>query len=421
MKKVIFILAVFAGILILLNCGGDDVVNVSHDIKVVLYPVADTSVFFSDTLEFQAYVWNTTDTTVKWYVNNIENGNGIYGTIDSTGKYFAPAQTDGFDEVTVKIVSIADSTKSDSTVVYILDRDFIYVNVNTGDDVTGIGSEIHPFKTIGKGISIALNGQIILADSGTYNAASGESFPLIPTRDVTIQGVADSSVIVEPPDDQPAFSLQYERAAVKNLTIRRSTKTGVGVEFAGLTGLGRVSANTITIENCRIAALVVSAADTVGLINAAVDSCTYGVLVQDPALLLDLSQSSFTNIDSIAVETISPVSNTLDFNYVTVDNSWIGLNLVQASFAFIHNSQFSNIESTAVFLNARATINKQGTSGPNDFSGCQNWCVINNTPDSIYAVNNTWPAADSATIDNQYIYDDTQDATKGRVYFIPFN
>ena len=420
MKKVIIILAVLAGILIMLNCGGDDVVNVDHGVKIVLYPVADTSVYYSDTLHFQAYVWNTTDTTVKWYVNNIENGNNVYGTIDSTGRYFAPGPTDTLDEVTVKIVSIADSTKSDSTMVNILNEDFIFVDVARGNDVTGIGSMNRPFKTISKGISVGKSGQIILVAPGTYNVASGESFPLIPTRDVTVQGEVDSTTIIEPANDQPAFSLQYERATAKNFTIRRATKTGVGIEYGGLEGIVRLLVSDITIKNCDIAAHNTGSADSLEFTSCTVDSCVNGFVVEEPAAYLNLDQTTFANIDSIAVKTISPITEQLNFNLVTIDNAWIGLELSQESHAIIFQSVFSNIDSTAVYLNAPAVLNVSDTQpGHNDFSGCSNWCVINNTANTIHAENNRWPSTDSLTIDTQYIYDDDEDASKGPVLFMP--
>jgi len=422
MKKVIVILAVLTGILIMLNCGGDDVVNVDHGVKIVLYPVADTSVYYNDTLHFQAYVWNTTDTTVKWYVNGIENGNNVYGNIDSTGRYFAPNPVDSLDEVTVKIVSTADTTKSDSTIVYILNEDFVFINVATGDDIDGIGSRIHPFKTIGKGISVAKNGQIILVAPGTYNVASGESFPLIPTRDVTIQGEVDSTTIVEPSDDQPAFNLQYERATAKNLTIRRATKTGVGIEYGGIDGIIRLLAIDITIKNCSIAAQNTGQADSLEFTSCTVDSCVNGFVVdEEPAVYLNLDQTTFTNIDSIAIKTISPVTERLNLSFVTIDNAWIGLDLSQASHAVIRSSVFANIESTAVYLNASATMGTDNLHGNNDFSGCSNWCIINNTADTVWAQYNTWPTNDTLLIDSQYIYDKDEDPSLGEVIFVPIN
>ena len=56
----------------------------------------------------------------------------------------------------------------------------IYVDGATGDDATGDGSASSPFKTIGKGSAAALmgGGGSVYVRPGTYNLASGETFPI---------------------------------------------------------------------------------------------------------------------------------------------------------------------------------------------------------------------------------------------------
>lgn len=422
MRTALFILAIVATFIFILNCGGDDVVKIDEDVTVALYPDTAVTAFYSDTVTFSANVWNTTNTAVRWYVNNIENGNETIGTIDTTGEYIAPGAAPDFDEVVIKAVSVADSTKYDTSFVYVLDRSFIFVNADSGDDVNGKGSQVNPYKTITKGLSKALDGQIVIPATGTYNVALGEIFPLTPTQDVTVQGLGASLTIVEPPDDQPAFRLEYNRSAVKNLGITRGTKTGVGIEYAAPDGIDKLQVADVKIENCRAAALNTGQADTIQFIRSDVSNCVYGIIIVEPGFYLALDQSTFTNIDSIAVELISPVTSLIDFDYVVIDSALIGLNLAQGSFALVRESVFSNIESTAVYLNSNANLGiSSSVQGLNDFSGCSNLCIINNTADTISALYNTWPSADSATIDNQYIYDNTQDASKGPVIFMPLH
>jgi hypothetical protein len=149
----------------------------------------------------------------------------------------------------------------------------------------------------------------------------------------------------------------------------------------------------------------------------------YGIVIQNAGQNLLLTGSSFTNIDSIAVHLIDPIINNVDFTNVTIDGAWIGMNLAQNSFALILNSTFANIDSTAVYLGSFAQLENAFGVGNNDFSACSNWCLINTSPapDSILARGNTWPSSDSTTIDTQYIYDDDENASYGKVVFTPFN
>ena len=104
---------------------------------------------------------------------------------------------------------------------------------------------------------------------------------------------------------------------------------------------------------------------------------------------------------------------------VTIDGAWMGLDLGEGSFSLIHNSIFSNIDSTAIMIQALAQLEiAPGIGGENDFSACTNLCVHNATIDTVFARGNTWPSADSATIDTQYIYDDDEDPSLGPVIFV---
>ncbi|MBF2009099.1 MAG: DUF1565 domain-containing protein [Chlorogloeopsis fritschii C42_A2020_084] len=65
----------------------------------------------------------------------------------------------------------------------------IYVNPETGSDTTGAGSsEAQPYKTITYALNQAQPGTIIQLAPGTYNAESGETFPLIIKPGVTLRG-----------------------------------------------------------------------------------------------------------------------------------------------------------------------------------------------------------------------------------------
>jgi hypothetical protein len=68
------------------------------------------------TQQFTATVLNTSNTAVTWQVNNVTGGNSTVGTINASGLYTAPALVPS-GAVTVKAISVADSTKSDTATV----------------------------------------------------------------------------------------------------------------------------------------------------------------------------------------------------------------------------------------------------------------------------------------------------------------
>ena len=157
MKKLVF-LAIIAAILIIINCGDDNGTNPDDEIIVLLTP-GDTSVGFEDTLKLTAGVYNTTNRSIKWYVNGVLNGNSDVGTIvnnsDSAGYFIAPSSISTTDRMTVTIVSQVDTTKSAASSVLIIDPFKIYVSNTDGNDSTGTGTSIHPYKTITHGLTHA--------------------------------------------------------------------------------------------------------------------------------------------------------------------------------------------------------------------------------------------------------------------------
>ena len=54
---------------------------------------------------------------------------------------------------------------------------FLSIQKPGGNDANA-GSSAAPFKTIGKGLSVATAGQVVAVSPGTYSSASGEVFPL---------------------------------------------------------------------------------------------------------------------------------------------------------------------------------------------------------------------------------------------------
>jgi hypothetical protein len=62
-----------------------------------------------------------------------------------------------------------------------------YVSATTGTDA-GAGTQADPFQTITHALTVALSGQTVAVAPGTYDAANGETFPIVVPADVTLLG-----------------------------------------------------------------------------------------------------------------------------------------------------------------------------------------------------------------------------------------
>ena len=92
---------------------------------------------------FTATVSGTPNVQVRWYVNNIEGGNATLGTI-SAGKYTAPAVRPA-TAVTLKAVSVADPTVSDSSAITVLNPVPSFADVTPRFINTGLSTTIRAF------------------------------------------------------------------------------------------------------------------------------------------------------------------------------------------------------------------------------------------------------------------------------------
>lgn len=90
-------------------------------VSVTVSP-ASASVRLRKTRQFSATVSNTADIRVTWQVNGITGGNGAVGKISLTGLYAAPVSVPSPAEVTVRAVSVADTTQSGTAAVTITRR-----------------------------------------------------------------------------------------------------------------------------------------------------------------------------------------------------------------------------------------------------------------------------------------------------------
>jgi len=428
MKKVISF-AVIVAALIFLGCGDDTGTTPSGGIIVLLSPETAT-INFRDTVEFTAGIFNSANDSILWYVNDILNGNDIYGAITGNSDsaiYIAPDSASSFDIVTVKIVSQADITKCDTAKVLILDPLYVYVDPVNGNDTSGTGSSHRPFKTITTGLDSASIGQTVKACPGTYSEATGEIFPISPPFGISIKGAGADQTIIEAPAgtsiDNAAFKIQFDLTVIDSLAIVGTGGSGVGINFAGSSDTTSLNYSNGKIDSCYIAAVKSSDFKVLTFSNNTVSNCEYGLIVEQPGDTLDINFCSFSNIELVAVELAEaiPYIYTYFLNN-TINDAGIGIN-VGAGFVLINSSSFENIDSIGVIIqsNAYANLGENIFPGDNTFGACGQWCVYNADDDTITAWFNTWPAADSASIDS-LIYDDEESGgTSGPVLFDHFN
>jgi hypothetical protein len=90
-----------------------------------------------DSLSFSTTVSGTTNTAVQWSVNGTTGGSAALGTIDSNGKYTAPATLPNPSTVTVRAASVADVSISGSSSVSLLNPTPVLTGINPASVGTG--------------------------------------------------------------------------------------------------------------------------------------------------------------------------------------------------------------------------------------------------------------------------------------------
>ncbi|WP_019507531.1 DUF1565 domain-containing protein [Pleurocapsa sp. PCC 7319] len=137
-----------------------------------------------------------------------------------------------------KIALQAQPTLAQETIAQSLslDKNTIYVNPKTGDDSQS-GKNLSPLKTITQALKIAPSGSTIKLSSGTYSEETGETFPLIINKDITLRGNAKS---------------QGHQIIIKgNGYFISPTGAGQNVAIAALKDAGGITGVTVTNDHSR--------------------------------------------------------------------------------------------------------------------------------------------------------------------------
>jgi hypothetical protein len=95
------------------------VVGPNSNIAVTISPKTAT-LGAGNVQQFVATVTGTVDLSVTWSVNGVSYGNSTVGTVDYSGNYTAPNKIVGLGSVTVTATSNANTAKSDSAIVTLI-------------------------------------------------------------------------------------------------------------------------------------------------------------------------------------------------------------------------------------------------------------------------------------------------------------
>ena len=237
------------------------IVGTSSDVKVTASPTAAT-VLVGQQQQFVSFVSGTTITGVTWHLSGASCAGSGCGTISAAGVYTAPATLPNPAQVTITATSIADPSKSGSSVVTVALPVAINISPASGTLNTGMQKQFTAtvanttntavtWNISGNGCSGASCGTI--ASSGLYTAPS--SVPSPPQVYVAATSVADptktstATVTIIPP---VAVSIAPTTAQVLTgghqqftATVTNTTNTTVNWSVAG-SGCSGPSCGTVT-------------------------------------------------------------------------------------------------------------------------------------------------------------------------------
>jgi hypothetical protein len=153
-----------------------------------------------ESLTFTATVTGSGNASVSWSVNNTAGGSAVLGTVDSNGKYTAPATLPSPSSVTIKAVSAADTSKSDTSAVTLLNPTPVLTGINPSATNLGNYSLTITGSNFVYGAHVLMNGTALATTfvsstqlTATGNAATAGTYP------VSVQnpdpGTSSSSVI----------------------------------------------------------------------------------------------------------------------------------------------------------------------------------------------------------------------------------
>ncbi len=363
MRKAIFLTA---AALFLVGCGDDKTTDGGQEIEITVTVSPTRAVLdLNTTQQFTVFVFGTNNENVSWLVEDIPGGDGIFGTIDETGLYEAPGAEPDIDSVEISAISEEDPSESGTAWVILVDPTKVYVSIS-GSDTEGTGSRNNPYRTISFAITQADIDQIVVVGAGEYNLEGGEAFPIELGFGAKIRGAgADSTYVIGPggshDESGAVFSVNGDAITIERLNISTADLNGVGVWL--LPGM------------------------QTKLKNNHIVSSYFGIYAKGSFSPRPFIESNIITGASIGIATADSAEPMIRDNQIT-DCGIYGLHILDSS-----RPDLGTNDST--------------DAGGNTIRDCDQYLIYNGSPDTIWAVGNTWQFEPPGANDN-LIYDDEE-------------
>ncbi len=180
----------------------------------------------ANSASFSATVSGTSNTAVTWSVNDTPGGSSSLGTIDSTGKYTAPATLPSPNSVTVKATSSADTSKSSTSSITLMNPTPVLTGISPAS--TNLGN----FSLTITGSNFVSGAQVLLSNSALSTA-------FFSSTQLTATGTAASSgtfsIVVQNPDpgSSESSAINFEVNGSPQTSSCSGMATGQGASLNG--------------------------------------------------------------------------------------------------------------------------------------------------------------------------------------------
>ena len=185
-----------------------------------------TSVRAGDQAAFTAAVSGTPDITVNWSVNSTPGGSASFGTIDSSGRYTAPASLPSPNTVTITAASSADPSATGSSSVTLLNP----TPVLTAIDPAAVN--VGTFTLTVTGSKFVSGAQVLLNDA-PLNTLVNSATQLSATGNATTPGVFAVSVRNPGPGSSTSSSADFQVNGSTQASSCSSMSLGQGASLNG--------------------------------------------------------------------------------------------------------------------------------------------------------------------------------------------
>jgi len=369
MRKIILSILTLA---LISACGSDDPTGppTPTEITVTISPVR-TIIDLSETEQFTAIVDGTNNQQVSWRVNDVIDGDDTVGIITQSGEYTAPAEEPDMDSIKVTAVLLEDLSKVGTAWVHLTDPTKIYVEL-TGSDSTGTGSRNNPFRTVTHAVNVKIN-ETILVGPGDFNMAGGEEFPIYIYSGTIITGSGiDTTRIIGPgfSNDElgSVFSCDGAAITLERMTIMTTESRGLGVHL--------VPGNFL-----------------VNMKNLKIGPNHTGFIIDNPNPTRPIIETSIITGDSIGIITRGGCEPIIRNCQIT-DCGVYGI--------YIQDSSSPDLGSILPNDSTDAGGNTIIDCGPGNM-----YLIYNDSPDSVWALGNSWVNPNPVNNDI-YIWDDDE-------------